>query len=488
MLTVSATKSQRWVPRDYMVHIVTETMKALTPETGVGLLLDPGMGKTSITLAVIRQMISSNKVQRVLLVAPLRVCYEVWRQEAKKWLQFQGTKFSLVHGPEKKRIEALREPAEVFLVPFSSAAWLSTWLLDHPTFPRFTMLVVDESSKIKGATTVVSRAIRRMSKNTPFRLILTGSPIPHSMADLWAQVFVLDWGRRLEPNITLFRARYCTSTGYMGYGHKLVNGAAERIRDKIADCCFSLRAKDHLTLPPLILNEISISLDPAARAVYDEIEQQMFSLMEGIPEGKEIQFNSAGAKYAACRQAAAGVIYTDAEEGVSRPGYQRESTVIHRQKIEAIADLDEELGGKPIIVVYETWAMHKQLVKLFPKASSINSRTKPETVSHTIQAWNQGRITHLLVHPQSLSHGVNMQAGPGRDIVWVEPPNIGEAFTQLNCRIWRQGVTGTVRIHLLVARDTVDELARDRLNGKISDQESLLDSLRRYKAGKTGGA
>lgn len=138
------------------------------------------------------------------------------------------------------------------------------------------------------------------------------------------------------------------------------------------------------------------------------------------------------------------------------------------------------MQGKPLIVAYQFKHDLERIRKLLPKAPAINGDVGPDESLALINSWNNGTIPILLVQPQSLSHGVNMQAH-GNDICWFGLTDNLEIYLQLNKRLHRQGVTGTVRIHRLLCRGTVDEAVRERLNDKDHDQKALLKALKNYR-------
>lgn len=87
----------------------------------------------------------------------------------------------------------------------------------------------------------------------------------------------------------------------------------------------------------------------------------------------------------------------------------------------------------------------------------------------------------LIVHAGTISHGVNMQEGEGRDIVFLGLPDQLELYLQIIKRIHRQGVIGQVRAHHIVARGTVDSIISRRLESKQDVQQTLLDALNQYR-------
>ncbi len=75
------------------------------------LWLDMGLGKTAITLTSIAWLLSIGALRGVLIVAPIRVCRLVWRQEAMKWSHTRHLRFSMVVGDRDQRIRALTSKA-----------------------------------------------------------------------------------------------------------------------------------------------------------------------------------------------------------------------------------------------------------------------------------------------------------------------------------------------------------------------------------------
>ena len=124
-----------------------------------------------------------------------------------------------------------------------------------------------------------------------------------------------------------------------------------------------------------------------------------------------------------------------------------------------------------------------RLRRRFPHLPSIDGRTSGKDADMLLGMWNQGQLPMLAVQPQSLSHGVNMQSGPGRDVIWFGLTDNLETYQQLNKRIYRQGVDSCVRIHRVLANKTIDLAVRKILNAKDSRQTSLLDALDEYREG-----
>jgi SNF2 family DNA or RNA helicase len=417
-------------------------------------------------LAFINLLIRLGLARKVLIIAPLRVIYSVWPAECKKWNQFQNLKCSLVHGSEGKRLVALNKEADLYLINPEGVPWLANHYSTRPM--PFDVLVVDESSKFKSWSSNRTKSLRKVLPQFKFRLILTGTPSPNSLEDLFAQIFIVDRGDSLGTSITEFRTRYFYRGGYGGYQWAANKGAQQSIEDRIKHACMRLASKDHLSLPDLMINDIWIDLPPSVARLYTKLEREMFVELDSHGE---LIANGAGAKYLMCKQLASGGLYDGDKNAVH----------VHESKIDALTDLVEELQGKPALLSFQFRHDLMRLQRRLPKLPSIDGTTKPKEADRLIGRWNAGELKHLAVQPQSLSHGINMQAGPGRDIIWLGLTDSLETYLQLNARIHRQGVTDTVRVHRILANRTVDQAVADRLDRKDRSQTALLDALGRYR-------
>lgn len=463
-------------PHEYQLDACRWLVNRLYVEghRGAGLLADPGLGKTLMTLMLLERLRAMGEVRRALVVAPLRPVYSVWPQEIEKWgFDFPHT---ILHGPKKRR--ELKKPTSIQLINPEGLDWLSK--LKH--LPRWDMLVVDESTFFKTWMSKRSRAMRRLLKHFPRRLILTGTPSPNCYSDLHPQMYLLDDGEALGVNITVFRAKYMTKGGYLGRQWIFRPECAPYIERKIAGMCYRLDGEDHLDLPPVVHNKLYIDLPPDVRHQYNQAEQQLFLELD---TGQTLTASNAGAKYAMCRGLASGGAYENEDQMVrGRMKRVRVATHhVHQQKVDAFAELVEELAGKPVLAPYQWDHDLERLRAAFPKSEVINGHISAKKSDEIIARWNDGKIHVLFTQPQALSHGVNMQAR-GNDIAWTSLPDRPEVYQQMNKRLHRQGVKGQVRIHHILARDTVDEAVLGRLMAKGARQQSLLDTLKRYRRGR----
>jgi len=471
-----------WTPHQYQQTAVQflHERTSLNPDGkgGGALFLDPGLGKTSTTLEWIMQMKQFGLANRFLIVAPLRVVYQVWPMEIQGWTNFNSLSYSIVHGSAETRRKRLATQANVHIINRDAMSWLAAQLKGRKQLP-WQAIIVDESTSFKNWSAKRSKSLRDISERIPYRVILTGTPAPRNLADLYPQVWLLDQGEALGENVTRFRERYCVQVGSREQNNYEVRKEKhDSIHGAIQHLVLRLDAKDYLSMPPITYHDVPVELPPAARAQYDDMERQMFMELE---DGGQRGAVNAGAKYNACRQIANGGIY----EG-SGPG--RKIHHLHDAKTEAYHDLVEELGGKPVFAAYQFEHDVERMAKVIKGLHIIRGGVKEDRVSDLIDKWNKDTLEppYLAVQPQALSFGINAQHGSCRDIVWYGPTDNLDTYLQFNARIFRQGVGGPVRVHRLYAKNTIDEVIWARIDDKEDVQSNLLEVLRQYAKQKMG--
>jgi SNF2 family DNA or RNA helicase len=394
---------------------------------------------------------------KTLIIAPKRVAETVWDTEVKKWEHLKHLKVSKIMGSPTARLSAMKSSADIYLINLENVAWLCG-LSDKLVF---TNLVIDESSRFKDPSTKRFKALKKHLKGFSRRLILTGTPTPQGMGDLWSQVGILDLGQRLETSLTRFRDKYMMPDQMnrhtrVVYSWKLKGGCDEVIKDKVKDICFSLKAEDYLTLPALTNLYHKIEIDNSIRAKYDQLKKDMVADIKG----QRITAPTAAALAGKLLQFTSGSVYDE----------QGEAHEVHRSKLEYLESIMEE-SSSPTLVFYHFKHALQKLRLAFPEAVVLDD--------DNIEAWRDGKIRMLLAHPQSGGIGLNLQCNVGdtAQTVWYDLPWSSENYIQANARIYRQGQEKPVIIHHLTISKSIDEHVVKVLEGKINLQEALLDSL-----------
>ena len=323
-------------------------------------------------------------------------------------------------------------------------------------FP-YDAIVIDESSKVKQHDTNRFKALRLMARHVKYMLLLTGTPAANGMTDLWAQLFLIDFGERLGQNITAFRDRWCKEN-YNGHGYHVEKGFVSVIEERISDVVFTLHEDDYANLPPRMYNTIKLSFDEATAKKYRDFER---SYVLELADEEKLTVQNGAAMMSKLAQLASGCCY-DAD---------KTEHDFHDVKLDALEDLIGELNGQPLLVAYQFKSDIRRIMRRFPQAELFGKDPK------TQDRWNAGEVPILLVHPKSAAHGLNLQHG-GCNAVWFGLTWSLEDYIQLNKRLHRSGQKRPVMIHHLVVEGTVDEDALNALAGKNDMQESLLNALK----------
>lgn len=436
-----------------------------------GLFLDCGLGKTATALTAL-----TDAHLPALVIAPKRVTETVWHAEAAKWRP--DLRVSRAVGSAEQRATAVAAfkagAADVLAISWDNMA--------EARLTRPVTLILDELSGYKSKGSARWRNANRLIKDRGVKQTwgLTGTPAPNGLLDLWAQVHLLDGGKRLGTNFEAYRNRYFEPGEYIDKRGKLrpavtwingrevvtqwvaKSGAAERIHSLIDDLCLSMTGEGRIKLPSFTHVTHGIDLPRSARAAYEEIKAELAVDLELIGAGVYTAANS-GVLTSKLSQIAAGFLYPDLdapEDPIAR---------LHNLKTDKLVEIVEGTG-RPILVFHRFKEELAAIQRALPQAWSINDK-------HSIDAWNAGDVPVLLAHPASAGHGLNIQHG-GDTQVWTTKP--------WELELWEQGIGRTVRqgqpsdhcvIHSISATDTVDQAISLRLEGKATVQDALRAAL-----------
>ncbi|HIK59894.1 MAG TPA: DEAD/DEAH box helicase [Planctomycetes bacterium] len=471
------TKKQTWVPHAYQSTV----LDAMDDRGKLALLLDPGMGKTSICLEDFRRRLDFMDAKRALVVAPLRTCQTVWPLEIKKWANFKDLTCAVLHGSQKTVKSADR--VQISVINPEGLAWI---VKNAKQFRNWwDCIYVDESTYFKTASSKRSKnlykIIHKLRGGITYKFILTGTPAPNGVADLYGQFGALD-PKILGSTLSQFRRDFKFTQRHAPWGviHEPGKESEDLINAAIAPHSVRLDAKDHLNMPDLVLTKRIVKLPAPARKIYQDLENDMFAELDG----GEVMAVNPGVLSSKCRQLANGAIYLS-PDGEAAPEETRKVEYVHHAKAIELGNLWEELGRKPLLCAYEfkhdlTTIKHyfKEQYKFEPRY--IGGGCSTEEVQQSVEQWNAGDLPMLLVNPQSAAHGLNLQTG-GHHLCWYSLPWSLEHYLQLNGRLWRQGQEQGVFIHHLIADKTIDEVVFKAIEDKNSTQLKLLSYLRDYR-------
>src|SRR5690554_140746 len=263
----------RFKPHDYQVYTINQIRR----KSKIALILDMGLGKTVCTLTALNDlMYDSFEVNKVLVIAPLRVADMTWPDEIAKWDHLKNLRISKIIGTATQRLEAIERRADIYIINRENTKWLIDYYLEKNKRWPFDTIVIDESSSFKNHQSKRFKALRKAARVTKRIILLTGTPAPNSLMDLWAQVYLLDQGERLGTSITKYRNTYFNPdkrNQVVVFSYKPKPGAERAIYKQISDIAVSLKAEDHIKMPERVDNLIKLKMPKNVKAIYDEMER-----------------------------------------------------------------------------------------------------------------------------------------------------------------------------------------------------------------------
>lgn len=429
-----------------------------------GLFLDMGLGKTVSTLTAIQELREIGFIDKVLIIAPKKVAQVTWKDEINNWEHLKGLRISVIDGTAAQRRAAMMADADIYTVSRDNVVWL---VVEHGGVKLpYDMVVIDELSSFKNYASKRFKALRRVRKFIPRVVGLTGTPAPNGLIDLWAQMFLIDEGKRLGKTITGYRDRFFTAgrrNGDIVYQWDLKSPAEEteqKISELIKDICISMSAEDYLKMPDKLMYYDRVKLSDKDFKAYKTFEREQ--VLEFIESGETITAASAAALSNKLQQFANGAMY-DADRKVLQ---------LHDEKIEKLKELVEAANGQPVLIAYTFKHDLDKIMDALKEYKPVKLE-KPEQIAD----WNAGKINVLVTHPASAGHGLNLQKG-GHIMIWYGLTWALELYQQFNARLYRQGQKKPVSIHHIIATDTVDEKIIKSLDGKDTTQRSLMDAIK----------
>ena len=405
------------------------------------------------------------------MIAPLRVISTSWPSDLAKWADFADLTHVLVHG---ERVDAMNEDVDVYLMNnegLLSAAWVDKqnrptrfaldWLND-----KRTMLVVDESTNFKSPKALRFKILKKYLHLLHYPTILTGTPQPNKIEDLFAQCFITDQGKDLGSFITKFRHDYMVPN-YNGYGFSAQPGAPERLAAKIAPTTLQLEYEEAV---PSQVVQIWVQMPDKVRTFYDELKKEFIAVLGD----KLVIAPNAASVLNKLRQVAQGAIYRDEEE----VGFLE----LHGAKLDALENLLAELNGDPLFCLtqyrHDAARISTRLKKVIPY---IGSGTSAKVGAEYVAQFSHGHLPLLLGHPQSVAHGIDGLQNSCNNICWFGLPWSWEQFYQGNLRVVRHGSKAEqVYIYQILTDCGVERAVLESITSKRDSEEDFLTLLRGY--------
>ncbi|MGD9156901.1 MAG: DEAD/DEAH box helicase [Desulfobacteraceae bacterium] len=456
----------KFVPKDYQV----EDIDFLSTARIGGLFEEMGLGKTVVVLKTIEAaMFDFVDTEKTLVVSTKNVILNQWPQEIKKWDFSSNFSFTILHGEYKQQNLLLKK--QIYLINYDGLYWLNRQYRNKrlwPILPKFDMVVIDESTHIKNDQSQRSQIIQQLFGLAKRKIILTGTPTPNGLIDLYGQICFLN-DRVLGTNLTSFRNNYFISVdgGHGGYKYVPRQGSRDLITKRIAHLVKIRKAADHLEKEEVRINKIECNFDDKIQEEYDTLESDFFLELDD----QKVEVFSAASLSSKLRQYTQGFLY----------GQDKKVSQVNDTKHKVLKEILEYSTGHPILCGIQFIA-EVDLIRKFLgyNVPAINSKTSDRDTAKYIEQWNNRQLPLLIAHPQSIAHGINLQSG-GNIILWLGLPWAMDHYQQFIGRLDRQGQKNGVIVHHLIVKKTIDEAIMAALESKVDTQNRVIDSIQKYR-------
>jgi superfamily II DNA or RNA helicase len=437
----------------------------------VALWLDPGLGKTSITLTALADLKRTFDVRRMLVLAPLRVARKVWADELRAWDHLDGLSISCMTGTWAQKFEALKTPADIHTCNRESVSWLEAQFIQGKKqvkrFP-WDLVVVDESQSFRSQESKRWKSLNRLRRLVPRMVQLTGTPAPGGLHNLWAQYNLLDGGQRLGYSEDAFLSRFFDLPKRdVRAMPVLKEGSQKLIQERIADITLSMRAKDYLDLPEVLYNPVWVTLPPEKLAKYKELARKFCMDLAG----RTITAVNSAVLHGKLLQLANGAIYVDDKGNFE---------LLHDEKIKALMERLEEYEGKPVLIGYSYKSDLKRIGKALDEYCVKGKTWLRLQTDAEFDRWATGTVAYGVLHPASAGHGLNdVYKSGAENLIWFGLPSDLELYQQLNARLTggHRLIGRNVVVDHLLAEETKDVQTFEVLKRRDVTQNDLMNAL-----------
>ena len=416
------------------------------------ILAPVGAGKTAITLTAMSDMLRCGIVKRWLVLAPKRVCTDVWPVEQPKWASEMP--LAVAVGTPAQRLHALMSDMPVVVTNYDNIQWLATQDLN------FDGIVFDELTRLKNSSGLRFKALSKVIDKIKVRWGLTGSFTSNGLEDVFGQCKIVDQSLLGRAKGAFMQQYFVLVNKDFGEWAPRV-GSLEAVMKQIKPATFLLDAGEYKDkLPPCHVVEMKCDLDD--RAPYEKMKKD-FVVEFGT---EQITAVNAGVVTGKLQQMSSGFVYNTETTASDTPGKFNVSNTplwFSYHKFDLLDELLEENQHANTIIVYNYVEELAELKRRYPTAQTIND-------TKAIERWNDGKIELLLIHPKSAGHGLNLQHG-GCKMVFVSLPWSLELYEQTVGRLHRSGQTRDVWVYLLMTNKTIDE----RIWGALKDKRAVSD-------------
>ena len=414
------------------------------------ILAPVGAGKTAITLTAMQDMLADGVVKRFLVLAPKRVCTDVWPVEQLKWAP--NVPLAVAVGTPKQRMAALRSDAQIVVSNYDNIATLPT--------ASFDAIVFDELTRLKNPSGARFKALKLDHIN--IRWGLTGSFTSNGLEDVFGQCKIVDQALLGRSKGAFMQQYFVLINKDFGEWAPRV-GSLAKVMERIKPATYVLDAGDYKDkLPPLHVVEVRCDLDD--REPYEKMKKDFQAL--------DVTAINAGVVTGKLQQMASGFVYDTRRTASEIPGrFDSTQTAVwfSSHKFDRLEELLDENQHANTILVYQYQEELAEIQRRF-KVTTLDD-------ADAITRWNNGDVRLLAVHPKSAGHGLNLQHG-GCHMVFLSLPWSLELYEQTVGRLHRSGQSHAVWVYVMMTNKTIDEKIWGALHDKRAVSDIAMEELK----------
>lgn len=410
---------------------------------------------------------------RVLLISTKQIVESSWQSEIDKWYPNQIS-YAYITGdiPVKNRLKVATTPVDILALNTAMIDWYisnttdvkktvrnkngtKTYYNTDQLIDRFDMIIIDESSLFKNYSSNRFKALKNWCSKVKDVFILSATPTPKNIEDLWSQIYLLDGGQRLGKNITAFRNDYGDPVPmYNGqtrweYSQKAVDYVLTLVQDIVT----SVPEPQQPLFPEPVIKKTIIKPDTNTALMLERFKEDYTVNLDG----NQIIAHNKNQLMMKINQLASGSIYDN-------------KTALHINdiKFKALEALLPTLNG-PVLITY-TYIFDKDKLLSLPGAVLLDNH-------QAFQDWNANKIKIGILSPFSVAHGLNLQYSDCENIIWFSPIWDTEKWQQTNARVCRRGQKRKVTIRVLILKNSFDDYMFNIVQSKYSAQYNNLRKL-----------
>jgi len=421
----------------------------------------PGTGKTISTLEAFHQRNDGC----MLVVCPKTIMQAAWGDDIEHY--YPTTRYEVFdrkYTKQESYLSHLFTNNEIVIINFEAAGLV----LEDAPLQRFTTLVIDEFTAVKNRQTQRSKAILKLSEHFKYRILLSGTPTPNSITDIWHPALIVDKGQRLGTNFFQFRNAVCTPVE-RGAFQKFtewqdIPEAADVIAHTLRDINIRHELEECVDMPERTYRTMSIDMSPKIRKLYDKMKKDALLRIQD----KDITAVNKAILGNKLLQIASGSVYDPDGNPV----------LVHDEKYQLIAELVQE---RDYSLVFYIWTHQMTLLsQIFDKLkipyAVINGSTTQTERTQIVRDFQDGFYQTLLIQPAAAAHGLTLTRSTTS--LWCSPTFNLEHFAQANFRDYRIGQKKRSEVIMIQYRDTIEEYVYQKLQNKQNALDNLLQILK----------